>query len=329
MNTKNKYKLSKNKDKNKIKDKTKKKRGFISNVKDLFGTQEASQELKECVPKRLKQTSGTCWFNAALNLIIYTPKLRNNMYKYLDSLPQEDKDIISTFNTYSKLDLEYEKDEDDNWIIPKYKLKHLLGGLFFLIKTTIKPDKNDKVVEDIASRVKSIGEYGKEYFLFFFTSDTEYDLTTEDQYLKENVKNPKLYGVGYDSFAAMIILIQYCNLINNNDFVITGRNGIIENYIDDEGKESKKLKLIVTKEELLEIDTLIYDSSKPLYDYYSLEAISFSKLAGLHVSTGLKCKTNNRYITYDSNDVIRYEDWFITQAHKIDVSVFVAKKLKK
>jgi ubiquitin C-terminal hydrolase len=43
--------------------------------------QKENKELKLCFSNRMKQFTGTCWFNCILNIIIGTQKLKENMYK--------------------------------------------------------------------------------------------------------------------------------------------------------------------------------------------------------------------------------------------------------
>jgi len=55
------------------------------------------------------------------------------MYRYINSLPQSDKNIINTeLTTFASLNLSYDNPSNRAY---QYKLKHLIGALFTLFKS--------------------------------------------------------------------------------------------------------------------------------------------------------------------------------------------------
>jgi len=70
----------------------------------------------------------------------------------------------------------------------------------------------------------------------------------------------------------------------------------------------------------------LYKKEIRLHNNYSLEAVCYDKYFGFHASAGVRCKTDNtKFITYDSNNILKYEDWYETQKNHIILSVYIAK----
>jgi hypothetical protein len=272
-------------------------------AKLAISNKKAPTDLRLCAPHRMRQQSGTCWFNSILNIIILTEKINKNIYRYINELPINDKIIIKQLNSFDKLDLKYQK-VGDKYTYPKYKLKHLISALFLLFNTLQKPNNNQEFITDMASHVKSIGKYGNNH-----NFEKEFDYI-----IKNPKKNPKYFGTAYDPYNAMVIMMQYFKLNRNNDVIL------IKGSIKD---ENKQLKLELSKHDIMSNHNSTYDKSKPLKEHYTLEAISYQKLLIFHASAGVKCKTDkSKYIIYDSNNIIKYEDWYKTQAEYVIFSIY-------
>jgi len=279
-----------------------------------FGKSSIPDDLRRCAPHRMRQQSGTCWYDAIINIIILTPRLNNNMYTYIDSLPQSDKNIINTeLTTFASLNLSYDNPSNRAY---QYKLKHLIGALFTLFRNLdlyaniTKPNTTQNFSADQAARIKSIGRYGSKH-------GKEYDLDAELTYLRKKSK-PKYFGTAYDPYTGMCILLQYFNLNNDNDVIII-KDSIIDPL-------TKQLKLNISSDEITNNRNALYKKEIRLHNNYSLEAVCYDKYFGFHASAGVRCKTDNtKFITYDSNNILKYEDWYETQKNHIFFSVYVAK----
>jgi hypothetical protein len=314
--------------------------GITNDIKDIIQIKKpiTTPELRKCVPHRMQQQSGTCWYNAILNVIILTPILNNNIYKYINELLDDDKKLINEINTFLKLDLKYDYDKiKKQYNYPKYKLKHLVSSLFILFKqmekpnnNVIKPNISENFIADQAAHIKSIGKYGSpdnqinlgigKITIGKTKEDLKpknYKLDSEFDYIIKNISsNPKYYGTGYDPYTGMIIMMEYFKLNRNNDIILIG--GAIMN--DDK----KSLKLIISDNEIKNNKKSNYIPNINLNKSYSLEAICYDKLLGLHASAGIKCNTdNNKYIIYDSNNIIREENWYETQKDHIIFSIYI------
>ena len=292
--------------------------GFISDVKDLVLPQpKATGDLKKCAPNRMKQQSGTCWFNSIINIIILTDALRKNMELFIEKLKDEDKKIIESLDTFDKLDLKYKKNGDSytsdlsalnltDKNLKHLKLKHLVCALFKLFKTEQKPNDKQEFIADMAARVKSIGRYGKDKELEYIS--------------KSKLTNPKYFGTGYSAIKGMEIMMDYFKLNRNNDVIL------IKGPIFD---KNKNLKLEINSNDIRYNNKSVYNKKGVLKENYTIQAICYEKLLGLHVSSGIRCFVNKeKFITYDSNNIIKYEDWYKTQSNKVLFSIYSVKDLK-
>jgi hypothetical protein len=281
------------------------------------------EELKKCAPFRMKQNSGTCWFNSVLNIIIFTDVMKENLYKYINNLSPEDQEIVDQLEGYDDIDIKYTKEEDGTFSAPELKLKHLISGLFTFFKRGDKPQHHQQFIEDLASRVKSIGEFGRNtYWWFFYETKNpdfiidKYYLEREDNFLTESKTDPKYFGTGYDPSVGMEVMIQYFNLNDKNDNVMLKDKILTDN--------KKELKLEVTNKELREKeDKLFYDNRHKLHSKYRLDSICFGRFF-IHVSSGFRCSYDkNKFVTYDSNNIIKWERWFQTQIKNVKFCIYV------
>lgn len=286
-----------------------------SDLKDYIIREKPSKQLRLCAPHRMQQQSGTCWYDAIINIIILTPRLKKNMYDYINSLPQSDKKIIYTeLKTFASLNLSYDNKKSPAY---RYRLKHLIGALFTLFKlidlkrkNIIKPNRKQDFSADQAARVKSIYRYGYKF-------SGEYNLNAELTYLSKK-KKPKFFGTAGDPYIGMSVLMRYFNLNHNNDIIII-KGPVIDPL-------TKNLKLNISSQEIVNNNKASYKKNIKLYNNYSLEAICYDKFLGFHASAGTKCNIDkNKYIIYDSNNVLKYENWYETQKNYVLFSVYVVK----
>lgn len=253
-----------------------------------------------CAYGRLLQSSGTCWCNVIINILILSPFIVKII---LSKFEAQGKNVHDSFKSLqeSKPDLK----------------TYLFGFLNILLINKQKAKFEDKnVVINLASKIKC--EYEKEN-----TPKLKVDCNSSN------------YGDGGDSFFGIRKVFDTI-LIKNKDYVVIQKINKIPNLTYDEQKRydsiENRLKELNNSKTLLWNDVL-YDKdvdntispSILLIDYaifggkikpsieitvsgitYTLEASNID-VNKKHAITGLKCE--DKYYIYDSNNFITYSDW--------------------
>lgn len=288
-------------------------------------------ETPYCFYHRLFQTSGTCWMNSILNLLVLLPPLVEILIKKFDSYRRKNEIITLGYGGYDKL-----KDNDD--------LEYMIYIIVYnLLIQQNKPNyTNADIINNIGAKVKSIydkpttngdgGTSGLGLAAILNTLNLYDDISFIDFNYLSNKAN--IYNGAKINKDTMDKKIHYYLGTTNEEIKISDTSdnlsdlsqkivnlGILmkENEIEIE-KDMYRHKPKVLQEQLHNFleknkgkakDILIVFASTTSYKV----TINDYKLIGSvvnfngHAIIGIYCVTDKQYYLYDSNNIIVQTDW--------------------
>ena len=259
-----------------------------------------------CAYGRLLQSSGTCWCNVIINILILCPFIVKILVSKFEEQKRKNVHVHDSFESLQKSN-------------PDLKT-YLFGFINILLVNKQKAKFEDKnVVINLASKIKC--EYEKE-------------ITPN-----ENINcNDPSYGDGGDSFFGIRKVFDTL-LTKNIDYVVIQKKNRIP-YIFNKLTYDEQTRYVLIEKRLKELNNgtllwnnVLYDKevdntispSILLIDYaifggkikpnteitvsgitYTLEASNID-VNIKHAIAGLKCE--DKYYIYDSNNFITYSDW--------------------
>jgi hypothetical protein len=260
-------------------------------------------KLPPCSYGRIRQLSGTCWFNSTFNAIMLVPKIAELLKIKWSQLPKEEKrQVIKMENL-------------DRCLSKTAPLKILLYmTIYYILVKGEKSNNNENWVKEVAGYIKSVG--------LTKTESTYRDLKVAD--LQNNTNYANSYANGSNTVIAIDVI--FGTLFSKNEYFIM--DDLLQMWSYQHNLEKKNLIILdlgsVTNMPLLIIfsfplpigplrTSIIVNKTK-----YSLESgiMSITNETGGHAVSMLRCE--NRWYIYDSNNILVECDW-----HKGDINPYI------
>jgi hypothetical protein len=286
-----------------------------------------------CAFGRFTQSSGTCWCNTLLNILLLTTPLQKMLRDKYENVSQEKKQYIE--KKYIKYE-DFENSNDSLYIL-----------LYAVINLLLIQHKKPEFKYIDASYTKTDIEYNKEW-----TFVSQFACLIKNIYKRtKKLCSTRIYAVengdGGDAAVGLIVALHVLFTFYE-DFYIINQSYVKSFNIDklkfldyDESRILNKLKqsdkeeficdisdvnfntgsipkilLItkVTKIEFKKIPTIINITIDPTTTKkYILHAATII-IDDKHAIAGLKC--NDKYYIYDSNNFITYDDWYLNNSQQ-------------
>ena len=303
------------------------------------------QHLSECGLNRTQQLYGTCWFNVAINGIIFGSKMRGRMIQLLLYYKQiiSDKEFNNMINDVNKnkykLNLNIERNENNIF-------DHIVAILYKTLCQEGLRNKDPKKYENfsltnLAINIKNLASNDtkkKKEHIKDIPYDPIYGLNILTHIFNKFIDDkPHLmwfkysYGIHYELNNLYHINILYFSDTGDKQYFYAGQeyginfkniiininnNGIKKEYKSNNDKDEifKNIDNIDFICYIPSIDTnkipiefnCIVDNQNQLFKLdYAIIGISYVGIKMKHVITGLIC--NNNYYVYDSFDDIYFE----------------------
>lgn len=290
-----------------------------------------------CVRGRFIQSSGTCWMNTILNILIMSIPIRNRMIEIWKREWDKERDY--------KFKIPFNKFNDENNfknIRLKYYIYSIIYNLFINHTRSISTDGN--IIAPIAAKLQSIFECNE-------VNDnhnecnkllTEKIITTKEDYSNIQYNKGNLeYGDGGRISSIKYLFNEY---FDENDFYILDynnlnnyRNKIVIQYNAASWDDQQQIKPILNRATDLKNDFInivygkknkitidqfnnsniviftTFENNKNINEYIYINAIKYKihacciNISGSHAVAGITCN-NERYV-YDSNNFISKDNW--------------------
>jgi hypothetical protein len=277
-----------------------------------------------CARGRLTQTTGTCWFNACINLLLISPIFKNLLINLYKDTEKEDPKFIKRVNKIRFKDY--------------YTVDINIDEIFFSLIKILLIDRNKALYLDedfvaaIASRVKCLTEEilnSKNISLGFEKKCEEFFSIESEKYNKNDIKIGEAYSSNLSFPIILLIIFQQdyynsifldafydCDIENRKILFEFFKNGNEKNLTTNLEEQSILLKPIIIFN-FYDLDKHIevnkYRAPENIYIYgksYILHgAIMYvrTKTGGGHAICGFVCG-GKKYV-YDSNNYISDDNW--------------------